>query len=128
MGELKRLSTSYNPDANLHLEKLEELASRNEETGRDNLLETANFVREAVMKNQEGVEKPMKYVEPKTFQEAYNHPDPKQRKLWREGIRKEFRDMINRKVWRKESRTNMPDNRRCVKCKWVFKIKRNGVF
>ena len=56
LGELKRLSTSYNPDANLHLERLEELASRNEETGRDNLLETANFVREAIMKNKEGVE------------------------------------------------------------------------
>ena len=30
------------------------------------------------------------YVEPKTFQEAYNHPDPVQRKIWRAGMRKEF--------------------------------------
>ena len=36
--------------------------------------------------------------------------------------------MIARKVWRKEHRSDVPDNRRCVKCKWVFKIKRNRVF
>ena len=22
----------------------------------------------------------------------------------------------------------MPNNKRCVKCKWVFKVKRNGIF
>ena len=68
------------------------------------------------------------YIEPKTFDEAWNHPDPKQRKFWRSAVRKEFKDMITRKVWRKGHRSDVPDNLRCVKCKWVFKIKRNRVF
>ena len=68
------------------------------------------------------------YVEPKTFDEAWNHPNPKQMEFWRSAIRKEFKDMIAKKVWRKRHRSDVPDNCRCVKCKWVFKIKRNGVF
>ena len=65
---------------------------------------------------------------PRNFQEAWNHPDPKKRELWRAAIRKEFKDMIKRGVWRKTKRGCMPSNRRCVKSKWVFKIKRNGVY
>ena len=36
--------------------------------------------------------------EPKTFKEAWDHPDKKERELWREAIKKEFGDMSNRKV------------------------------
>ena len=36
--------------------------------------------------------------------------------------------MIKRRVWHKTSRNRMPANRHYVKSKWVFKIKRNGVF
>jgi hypothetical protein len=70
------------------------------------------------------------YIEPKTFKKAWNHPDPTQRAKWREAIQKEFCDMIKCKVWRKvkKSSISIPSNRRCVKSKWVFKIKRNGVF
>jgi hypothetical protein len=31
-------------------------------------------------------------------------------------------------VWRKINRSEMPSGRRCVKHKWVFNIKRNGIF
>ena len=41
------------------------------------------------------------YVEPTIFDEAWNHPDPKQQEFWRSAIRKEFRDIILIKVWRK---------------------------
>jgi len=68
------------------------------------------------------------YDEPTTFQEAWNHPDPEERKWWRAAIKKEFHDMNDRKVWRKIKRDRMPLQRRCVKCKWVFKKKRNGVY
>ena len=68
------------------------------------------------------------YVEHTTFDETLNHPDLKKREFWRSAVRKEFKDMIARKVWRRGHRSDVPDNRRCVKCKWVFKIKRNGVF
>jgi len=65
---------------------------------------------------------------PQTFEEAWNHPDPILRKKWRAAIMKEFNSMKKRKVWRKIKRNKIPSGRRCVKCKWLFKEKRNGVF
>jgi len=47
-------------------------------------------------------------IEPTTFQDAYNHPNPSQRKKWREAIKKEFRDMTHRGVWRKVKRSTIP--------------------
>ena len=66
--------------------------------------------------------------EPSTFQQAWDHPDSQSREKWRTAIKKEFKDMNNRKVWRKIERSQLPSDRRCVKSKWVFKIKRNGVY
>jgi len=69
------------------------------------------------------------YENPRTFQEAWNHPDEYKRKMWREAIWKEFRDMINnRKVWRHVKKNEIPDNKRLFGCKWVFKKKNNGVY
>jgi hypothetical protein len=67
-------------------------------------------------------------VEPRGYKEAWNHPDKVQREKWREAIGKEFRDMSDRKVWKKIKRSEMPQGRRCVKHKWVMKIKRTGIF
>ena len=36
--------------------------------------------------------------------------------------------MIKRGVWRSIKRSGVPSDRRTVKCKWVFNVKRNGVF
>ena len=36
--------------------------------------------------------------------------------------------MINHGVFRKVKRSSMPQGKRCIKNKWFFKIKRNGVF
>ncbi len=47
---------------------------------------------------------------------------------WREEIREEFADMNKQQVWRKIKCDKIPKGRHCVKCKWVFKIKRNGIF
>ena len=66
--------------------------------------------------------------EPKTFQEAWHHTDLNQQTKWREAIKKELKDMINRGVFRKVKRSTMPAEKRCVKNKWVFKVKRNGIF
>jgi len=68
------------------------------------------------------------YEEPKSYEEAWYHNDPKQRVKWRAAITKEFGDMAKRVVWTVIERKAMPVGCRCVKCKWVFKIKRNGVF
>jgi len=65
--------------------------------------------------------------EPRTFREAWDHPDETERTLWREAIKKEFGDMTSRKVWKRIMRSEVPHDRRCVKNKWVFKVKRNGV-
>ena len=62
------------------------------------------------------------------FDEAWNHPDPFQRNKWKEAIQKEFKKMNEQGVWRKINRSEMPPGRRCVKHKWVFNIKRNGIF
>ena len=63
---------------------------------------------------------------PLTFREAWDHADPVERKLWREAIRKEFRDMIRRQVWRHHRKRDVPSNRRLISNKWVFRIKNDG--
>ena len=67
-------------------------------------------------------------VEPKTFQESCNYPDPIQREKCRTTIRKELHDMNHRQVWRTIKRSEIPPDSCCVKTKWVFKINRNGIF
>ena len=68
------------------------------------------------------------YDNPESFVEAYHHPDEEEREKWRTAIRKEFSDMIKRKVWRHTSRNKVPTDRRIIGNKWVFKRKRNGVY
>ena len=66
---------------------------------------------------------------PRTYDEAWNHPDPKLRERWRASIRKELKSLIHvRKVWRTIKRRDIPSGRRCVKSKWVFDMKRSGAF
>jgi len=65
---------------------------------------------------------------PETFNEAWNRPCPFQRKLWRNAIQKELDEMESNKVCRKCNKNDLPAGRRPVECKWVFDIKRNGVF
>ena len=67
-------------------------------------------------------------TEPKTFQEAWHYPVESERNSWRAAIRKEIRSMIERGVWRKTDRKKIPNNRRLIGNKWVFKIKRNGTY
>jgi hypothetical protein len=50
-------------------------------------------------------------VEPKNYDEAWNHPDKFQREKWREAISQEFRDMNRRKVWKKIDRREIPPGR-----------------
>ena len=67
-------------------------------------------------------------TEPKTFQEAWHNPIEKERDNWRAAIRKEIRSMIEREFWRKTDRKRIPNNRRLIRNKWVFKIKRDGTY
>jgi hypothetical protein len=63
---------------------------------------------------------------PINFQEAWDHPDTTEKKLWREAIKGEFKHMIEKKVWRKVKRRDIPTGRRLIGNKWVFLIKRDG--
>ncbi len=39
------------------------------------------------------------YFEPQTFREAWEHPDAIERKGWRAGIWKEFKDMLSKQIF-----------------------------
>ena len=52
--------------------------------------------------------------EPKTFQEAWHSPVEEERNNWQMANRKEIKSMIERGVWRKVDRKNIPNNRRLI--------------
>ena len=87
--------------------------------------ETALTTLSQITEGQQDNQKPQ---EPRSFREAWDHPDPDQREKWRDAIKKEFSNMNRRGVWRIIDRNRKPGNRRCVKHKWVLKIKRDGRF
>ena len=88
--------------------------------------EKVNVMCELFMHKVAFITGPEQYVEPESFNEAYNHEDPIQQAKWGEAIEKEFNDMESRNVWKRIDRSKMAKDRRCVKCKWVLKIKRKG--
>ena len=65
---------------------------------------------------------------PMQFNKAWNHSDENEKTCWRAAIEKELKDMMKRNVWRHTNRENVPNNRRLIGNKWVFKKKRNGVY
>ena len=67
-------------------------------------------------------------AEPKTFQDAWHSPVEEEKQNWPISIRKGIRSMINRGVWRKIDRAKIPENRRLIGNKWVYKIKRDGTY
>ena len=66
--------------------------------------------------------------EPQCFQEAWWDPDLISRRKWREAIHLEFKKMLDMGVWRHVKRNDQPNDCRLVGCRWVFKVKRNGVY
>ena len=66
--------------------------------------------------------------EPQSFQEAWWNPDLISSDKWREAIRQEFKKMLDMGVWRHVKRTDHANDHRLVWCRWVFKVKRNGVY
>jgi hypothetical protein len=105
--EMKKLQGWFNPDASRVVES--------SSSGREPIIDIAFLT----------VEQPK---ESGTFNEAFNHSEEDVRLTWREAILKEFKKMNLREVWKKVSKEEMPVGRRCVKSKWVVKVKQNGVF
>jgi hypothetical protein len=50
------------------------------------------------------------------------------REKWRKAINKELEEMDKKQVWEVIKKEEIPEKRRTIKCKWIFKIKRNGVY
>ena len=138
---MQSLEGFYNPEATqFALEGIPPLEGRVTQSGRETRVETivsrgeeAAIAFNEFMFGKEADEVAMLHasvdeVEPTSFREAWDHPEVIQRHKWREAIRKEFHGMNQRKVWRKIKRRDIPPDRRCVKHKWVFKIKQNGTF
>lgn len=57
--------------------------------------------------------------EPRTYQEAVNSRDSK---LWQKAMQEEYESLIKNDTWKVEP---LPSDRKPVKCKWVYKIKKN---
>ena len=140
---MKNLQASYNPDAQKILDKQSEhtkdpnQSSDDSEIGRDESQQNAEHtelpnlitdIADIAMPANESEMNQETIIEPKNFNEAWFHSDPTQKDKWREAILKEHRDMDSRQVWRKIKRSDIPKDRRLVKSRWVFKVKRNGVF
>jgi Reverse transcriptase (RNA-dependent DNA polymerase) len=65
---------------------------------------------------------------PTTFDEAFFHSDHWFRKRWRDAIKLELDKMHSHNVWVIVDKHSIPSNRKPIKNKWVFDIKRNGIF
>ena len=66
--------------------------------------------------------------EPRNFKEAWWHTDQIKKRKWRKAIRKKLSDMITRGVWKNVPLDDVPEGRRLIGSKWVFKEKRDGRF
>ena len=108
--QLKQLKSWFNPEATKAVEDYEQ--------GRDINLSEANIA--LISTNLVN--------EPVSFDEAWNNEDLKEQLKWREAIEKELVDMKTKNVWEIINKSDVPENRRCIKCKWIFKVKRNGVY
>jgi Reverse transcriptase (RNA-dependent DNA polymerase) len=105
------LESSFNPDATQVVEQFEQ--------GREILFDQANVVLFSGRVINEN---------PTTLNQAWNHQDPKVRANWQAAINKEFDEMNKKKVWEIIKKEDIPKNQRTIKCKLIFKIKRNAVF
>ena len=63
--------------------------------------------------------------EPLTYKEAINSPDAKH---WIEAMKTELQSMVNKKVWRTVKKIDIPTDKKLIGCRWVFKLKDNGIF
>ena len=66
--------------------------------------------------------------EPQSFQEVWWDPNLISKEKWREAIHLEFKKMLDMGVLRHVKRNDNPNDRRLVGCRWVFKVKSNGVY
>jgi hypothetical protein len=81
--QLRQLESSFNPEPAKLVEQIRQ--------GREILLDQVNLALFSGMVINE---------EATTFEQAWNHQDPKVRERWREAINKEFDEMSMKEVWK----------------------------
>ena len=110
LKQISKLKSWFNPNLSKVLET--------QNSGREMIVETADFAFNLVDL----------VKDPENFDEAYNHPEADKKIMWRRAISKEFEEMEAKGVWEKFLKSEIPNGRNCIKNKWVFKTKRNGIF
>ena len=68
------------------------------------------------------------YKSPERFNDKCYNENPKPQLKWIEAIKKEFVNMGKNHVWRVIKKTDVPENSRLLGAKWVFRVKKNGIF
>jgi hypothetical protein len=66
--------------------------------------------------------------EPTTNEEAINCEQKEDQIKWKSAINKELKEMEKRGVWKIIDEKDIPINRWYIKNKWIFKVKKNGIF
>ena len=110
MIKTSKLKSWFNPNPTRFLES--------EDSGRELIVDRADAALNLIEKSQE----------PERFEEAYYHSNPEDRIKWRDAISKELQEMKEKGVYEKNCKSELPNGRTCIKNKWVFKIKSNGIF
>jgi hypothetical protein len=97
---MRLLESIFNLEASTMLKNIEQ--------GRETLLEQANVALFSRILIDE---------ESSSFDEAWNHDDPKARRKWRDAIKKELNDMDMQQVWEIIKKEDILEDRRTIKCK-----------
>jgi hypothetical protein len=66
--------------------------------------------------------------EPTTYEEAINCEQKEDQIKWKSAIDKELKEIEKRDVWEIIDEKDIPICQLCIKNKWIFKVKRNGIF
>ena len=119
LTELRRLDTSYNPTMeHISTAKVKKKTADNKKvTWKETLEEYGPIAMVGFM--------------PADTKDPPNVKAAKQTKEWQhwwKGCVKEFDDMESKPVWEIKLKSEVPEGRRLVGCKWVFKLKDNGVY
>jgi hypothetical protein len=61
--------------------------------------------------------------EPTTYEEAINSEQKEDQIKWKNAIDKDLMEMEKRGVWEIIDEKDIPINCRCIKNKWIFKVK-----
>ena len=65
---------------------------------------------------------------PEKFNNKWYNENPKLHLKLREAIKKDFQNMEKNHLWRAVSKKDVPDNRRLLGAKRIFKVNKNDIF